>query len=53
VCVPMNITLDEAEKLIIRAVVSSHKGNKSKAAETLGIGRKTLLRKLGGNEEEE
>jgi DNA-binding NtrC family response regulator len=51
--VPLNITLDEAEKLIIRAVVSSHKGNKSKAAETLGIGRKTLLRKLGGNEEEE
>jgi DNA-binding NtrC family response regulator len=51
--IPLNITLDEAEKLIIRAVVSSHKGNKSKAAEVLGIGRKTLLRKLGGSEEEE
>jgi len=50
--IPLNITLDEAEKMIIRAVVSGHKGNKSKAAETLGIGRKTLLRKLGGDEEE-
>ena len=50
--VPLNITLDEAEKLIIRAVVSSHKGNKSKAAETLAIGRKTLLRKLDDGEEE-
>jgi len=50
--VPLNITLEEAEKLLIRAVVSSHKGNKSKAAETLGIGRKTLLRKLGDGEEE-
>jgi DNA-binding NtrC family response regulator len=50
--IPLNITLDEAEKLIIRAVVSSHKGNKSKAAETLSIGRKTLLRKLDDGEEE-
>jgi len=50
--VPLNVSLEEAEKLIIRAVVSSHKGNKSKAAETLGIGRKTLLRKLDDGEEE-
>jgi len=50
--IPLNIPLEEAEKLIIRAVVSTHKGNKSKAAETLGIGRKTLLRKLDDGEEE-
>jgi len=50
--IPLDVTLDEAEKLLIRAVVSSHKGNKSKAAETLGIGRKTLLRRLDDGEEE-
>ena len=44
--VPLDITLDEAEKLIIRAAINFHKGNKSKAAEALGIGRKTLHSKL-------
>jgi len=44
--IPLDVSLDEAEKLLIRAAVSYHKGNKSKAAESLGIGRKTLLRKL-------
>jgi transcriptional regulator with PAS, ATPase and Fis domain len=50
--IPLNVSLEEAEKLIIRAVISGHKGNKSKAAEALGIGRKTLLRKLDSGEEE-
>jgi DNA-binding NtrC family response regulator len=45
--IPLDISLEEAEKLIVRAAVSFHKGNKSKAAETLGIGRKTLHRRLG------
>jgi len=45
--IPPDISLQEAEQLIIRAAVNFHKGNKSKAAETLGIGRKTLHRKLG------
>jgi len=45
--VPVNVTLEEAEKIIVRAAVAYHKGNKSRAAETLGIGRKTLHRKLG------
>jgi len=44
--VPLDVSLEEAEKLIIRAAVNFHKGNKSKAAETLGIGRKTLHRRL-------
>ncbi|MCL2191409.1 MAG: sigma-54 dependent transcriptional regulator [Treponema sp.] len=51
--VPVNISLDEAEKIIIRGAVTYHKGNKSRAAETLGIGRKTLHRKLDGGEGEE
>ncbi|MCL2276542.1 MAG: sigma-54 dependent transcriptional regulator [Treponema sp.] len=40
----------ECEKIIIRDTLSYSKGNKSKAAETLGIGRKTLLRKLADYE---
>jgi DNA-binding NtrC family response regulator len=49
--IPLDTNLEEAEKLIIRAAVSFHKGNKSKAAQSLGIGRKTLHRKLGEGEE--
>jgi DNA-binding NtrC family response regulator len=45
--IPLDISLEEAEQLIVRAAVNFHKGNKSKAAETLGIGRKTLHRRLG------
>jgi DNA-binding NtrC family response regulator len=44
--IPVGVTMDEAEKLIIRETLASVKGNKSKAAEILGIGRKTLHRKL-------
>jgi len=51
--VPLNLSLEEAEKLIIRAAVDFYEGNKSKAAEVLGIGRKTLHRKLDGSEETE
>ena len=50
--VPVNSSLEEAEKLIIRAAITFHKGNKSKAAETLGIGRKTLHRKIGAPDED-
>jgi DNA-binding NtrC family response regulator len=42
----MGITLDEAEKLIIEENLAANKGNKSKTADLLGIGRKTLHRKL-------
>ena len=40
------ITLDEAEKRLILETISYAKGNKTKAADLLGIGRKTLHRKL-------
>jgi DNA-binding NtrC family response regulator len=48
----------ECEKIIIRDTLSHCRGNKSKTAETLDIGRKTLLRKLadygfGGQDEEQ
>lgn len=40
------ITLEEAEKILIQQTLIQTKGNKTKAAEVLGIGRKTLHRKL-------
>jgi len=39
-------TMSECEKVVIRDTLSHCKNNKSKAAEMLEIGRKTLLRKL-------
>ncbi|MDR2501098.1 MAG: sigma-54 dependent transcriptional regulator [Treponema sp.] len=44
--IPVGTTLEESEKIIIRDTLSFHKGNKSKTAEVLAIGRKTLHRKL-------
>jgi DNA-binding NtrC family response regulator len=44
--VPMGSTLEEAEKIVIRDTLSAQRGNKSKTADVLGIGRKTLHRKL-------
>jgi DNA-binding NtrC family response regulator len=44
--VPLDCSLEEAEKIIIKAAIGFHKGNKSKAADVLGIGRKTLHRKI-------
>ncbi len=46
ISIPVGITLDEAEKLIIQQNLAANKGNKSKTADILGIGRKTLHRKL-------
>ena len=40
------ISLDEVEKIVIQSTLSSLNGNKSKTADVLGIGRKTLHRKL-------
>ncbi len=40
------MTMDEVEKTVIQSTLSSLNGNKSKTAEVLGIGRKTLHRKL-------
>jgi DNA-binding NtrC family response regulator len=44
--IPLGTTLEESEKIVIRSTLSSLKGNKSRASEALGIGRKTLHRKL-------
>ncbi|MDR0376839.1 MAG: sigma-54 dependent transcriptional regulator [Spirochaetaceae bacterium] len=44
----LGTTLDEAEQIILRDTLSFLKGNKSRTAEVLGIGRKTLHRKLAG-----
>ena len=44
--IPLGTSFEDAEKIIIRETLSFHKGNKSKAAETLAIGRKTLHRRL-------
>jgi DNA-binding NtrC family response regulator len=44
--IPLGTTLEDAERIIIRDTLSSLKGNKSKTAEVLDIGRKTLHRKF-------
>ena len=46
IIIPHGITLDEAEKIIIRNTLTMEGGNKTKVAQILGIGRKTLHRKL-------
>ena len=48
--IPLGTNMEEAERLIILETVSAQKGNQSKAAEILGIGRKTIHRKLSGEE---
>ena len=44
--VPAGIPMAEAEKILILQNLAINKGNKSKTADILGIGRKTLHRKL-------
>jgi DNA-binding NtrC family response regulator len=44
--IPIGSSLADAEKLVIQGTLSNLKGNKSKTAEVLSIGRKTLHRKL-------
>ena len=46
IIVTANLTLDEAKKIIKLQTLAANKNNKSKTAELLGIGRKTLHRKL-------
>jgi DNA-binding NtrC family response regulator len=46
----LGASMGECEKIIIRDTLSFFRGNKSKAAETLDIGRRTLLRKLADYE---
>lgn len=40
------VTMDDAEKALILETISFAHGNKTKAAEYLGIGRKTITRKM-------
>ncbi|GHV84645.1 acetoacetate metabolism regulatory protein AtoC [Spirochaetia bacterium] len=51
--IPLLSTMEEAERIIIRDTLDRFKGNKSKAAEALGLGRKTLHRKLAGQNDME
>jgi DNA-binding NtrC family response regulator len=44
--IKLGANMIECEKIIIRDTLVHCRGNKSKAAEMLGIGRKTLIRKL-------
>lgn len=44
--IKVGTTLDEAERILILTTIDHCKGNKTRAAEVLGIGRKTLHRKL-------
>ncbi len=46
ITIPIGISMDEAEKIIIQENLAANKGNKSRTADILGIGRKTLHRKL-------
>ena len=46
IAIPLGISLEAAEKIIIEQNLAANKGNKSKTAEILGIERKTLHRKL-------
>ena len=52
VSLTLPISMEEAEKRLILETISFAKGNKSKAAELLKIGRKTLHRKLAEWKEE-
>jgi DNA-binding NtrC family response regulator len=44
--VPIGASLAEAEKILIRETLAAQGGNKSRTAEILGIGRKTLYQKI-------
>jgi DNA-binding NtrC family response regulator len=43
---PLGTSLADVEKEVIRSTLAREGGNKSRTAEVLGIGRKTLHRKI-------
>ena len=46
IVIPLGSTLKEAEKVIINKTLTMTKGNRKKAAEILGISRRTLYNKM-------
>lgn len=46
ISIPIGITMEDAEKIIIQENLAANNNNKSKTADILGIGRKTLHRKI-------
>ena len=43
---PSGITSAESEELLIRSTINAHRGNVSKTAKELGLGRSTIYRKI-------
>jgi DNA-binding NtrC family response regulator len=43
---PLMAVVDAAERLLVKAALEEHKGNKTKAAEALGISREGLRKML-------
>ncbi|MBL8993867.1 MAG: sigma-54-dependent Fis family transcriptional regulator, partial [Spirochaetia bacterium] len=50
--IPYGMTMEEAERKIIEETIRHCGGNKSEAAKVLGIGRKTLHRKIGEDKDD-
>lgn len=46
IVIPMGVNMEEAEKQVILQTLAGQNGNKTKTADMLGIGRRTLHRKL-------
>ena len=46
ISIPIGLPMNEVEKIVIQENLAANNGNKSKTADILGIGRKTLHRKL-------
>lgn len=44
--VPLGVPLDQVERLVIERTLVANAGNRTRAAEQLGISRRTLLRKI-------
>jgi transcriptional regulator of acetoin/glycerol metabolism len=43
---PLTLNLEQLEKQAIQKAIARHEGNLSKAAQSLGLGRTTLYRKM-------
>jgi DNA-binding NtrC family response regulator len=50
VVLPLGLPLDEVERRYVEATLAATKGNRTRAAQTLGVGRNTLKRKTRARE---